>query len=92
MAAGRVLPPAARRRTASVGRYCYASHEVLRAWGWTDEQHCAYSAVRGPAGTWRATTAGCPDVRILRNDDRDDDAGWLLCRAGTIHPTADSAN
>lgn len=84
-------------RTASVGRYFYASREVLRAWGWTDERHCAFSAIRGPEGAWLATTAGCPDVDILRDDGMvtglrlgDGAGGSLLCQAGTINATAAS--
>ncbi|WP_305784693.1 hypothetical protein [Symbioplanes lichenis] len=53
-------------RVASAGRYSLGGRDLLLAWGWTDEEHCAFSAVRDPAGFWHPETPGCPAVRILR--------------------------
>lgn len=62
------------RRTAgdrlhSVGRYRFAGRELLMAWGYVDEQHCRYSAVRGTDGAWGRPIRGCPQVRVLRDGD-----------------------
>ncbi|MFC4044199.1 hypothetical protein ACFO1B_37760 [Dactylosporangium siamense] len=81
-------------RVASVGRYEYAQTEILRAWGWTDEAHCAYSAVRAADGSWHPPVAGCPTVELTRSGDGSDEVtglrladgtgGWLVCEAGRI--------
>jgi hypothetical protein len=78
-------------RTASVGRYSYGGKEILLAWGFTDEEHCRYSAVRDADDRWRPPTAGCPRVRILRDGTDvtgiqvgDGSGGWLICRDGTV--------
>lgn len=54
-------------RTATVGRYWHSGRELLMAWGYVDEEHCRYSALRGEDGTWLSATAGCPAVRVLRD-------------------------
>ncbi|MEV4512037.1 hypothetical protein AB0K00_24100 [Dactylosporangium sp. NPDC049525] len=78
-------------RVASVGRYEYADTEILRAWGWTDESHCAYSAVRAADGSWCPPVAGCPAVELTRAGEdvtglrvADGTGGWLVCEAGRI--------
>jgi hypothetical protein len=55
-------------RTATVGRYHYGGRELLLAWGFVDEPHCRYSCVRRPDGRWGTPTAGCPEVRVVRDD------------------------
>ena len=71
-------------RLASVGRYRYGGRELLLAWGYVDEPHCRYSCVRGPDGRWGTPTAGCPQVRVVRDNRglvtgfevRDEHGGW----------------
>jgi hypothetical protein len=53
-------------RVASVGRYRHGGRELLMAWGFVDEEHCRYSAVRGTDGIWGPPMPGCPRVSILR--------------------------
>jgi hypothetical protein len=60
-----------RDRVASVGCYSYAGRELLMAWGFVGEEHCRYSAVRGEDG-WDPPTPGCPQVRVLRDNDHPD--------------------
>jgi hypothetical protein len=75
-------------RLASVGRYRFAGRPVLLAWGYVDEEHCRFSAVRRGDGSWGPATAGCPVVRVLRDGDRvsglavHDGEGWLSYRDG----------
>ncbi|MFI5493913.1 hypothetical protein [Actinoplanes sp. NPDC051859] len=60
-------------RVASAGRYSMGGRDLLLAWGFTDEEHCRWSAVRDPAGFWHPETAGCPVVRVLRAGAAPDD-------------------
>ncbi|MEV4755842.1 hypothetical protein AB0J86_12120 [Micromonospora sp. NPDC049559] len=57
-------------RLASVGRYWYGGREVLMAWGFVDEAHCRYCAVRAGDGGWHPPMTGCPTVRVLRDPTR----------------------
>ncbi len=59
-------------RTASAGRYSLGGRDLLLAWGWTDEEHCSWSAVWDPAGFWHPATAGCPVVRVEREGPEPD--------------------
>lgn len=53
-------------RVASAGRYSMGGRAVLIAWGWADEEHCRWSSVMDPGGSWYPATEGCPVVRVLR--------------------------
>ena len=73
-------------RVASVGRYSYLGRELLMAWGYVDEEHCRRHAVREPGGGWQAVVEGCPEVRLIREDDavvglevRTPADGWVRC-------------
>lgn len=59
-------------RLASVGHYTYAGRELLMAWGFVDEEHCRFHAVRDDAadGQWGPTVGGCPTVDVVRDGDR----------------------
>ncbi len=54
-------------RIRTVGCYSIGGHELLRAWGYVDEEHCKHHAVRDPAGGWHAPAGGCPDVELVRD-------------------------
>ncbi|WP_432992384.1 hypothetical protein [Dactylosporangium sp. CA-233914] len=84
---------AERGRTASLGSYRYAGWEVLRAWGWADQPHCAFSAVRGRDGRWGPVTTGCPDVETLTEEGVVVGVrlGALLCRDGRVLTAAAEA-
>ncbi|GLY04425.1 hypothetical protein [Actinoplanes sp. NBRC 101535] len=56
-------------RIASVGCYSYGGREVLRAWGFVDEEHCRRHAVLDPERGWGPVVEGCPDVRFRRHGD-----------------------
>ncbi|MEV6597717.1 hypothetical protein AB0M36_12710 [Actinoplanes sp. NPDC051346] len=71
-------------RVSSAGRYSMDGRDLLMAWGFTDEEHCRWSAVRDPAGFWHPETAGCPVVRVLRTGAAPDDpVSGLAVRAPT---------
>jgi hypothetical protein len=57
---------------ASVGYYTYAGRELLMAWGFVDEEHCRFHAVRDDSadGQWGPTVGGCPTVDVVRDGDR----------------------
>lgn len=54
-------------RIATVGRYSIDGHELLMAWGYVDEEHCRYNAVRDHDGGWHPAADGCPQVRLVRD-------------------------
>jgi hypothetical protein len=54
-------------RIASVARYSMGGLDLLLVWGWADEQHCRFSAVRDPGGFWHPAVEGCPVVELLRD-------------------------
>lgn len=71
-------------RLASAGRYRLRGRELLLAWGYVDEQHCRFSAVRAADGRWSAPMPGCPQVRVIRSGGsvtglvvRDPDGRWI---------------
>jgi hypothetical protein len=49
-------------RVATVGVYRYDGVELFWAWGYADEAHCAFHAVRQPDGEWSSARRGCPRV------------------------------
>ncbi len=51
-------------RVASVCRYSLAGRDLLVTWGWADEDHCRWWAVRGPSGGWHPEAPGRPVVRV----------------------------
>lgn len=51
----------------SVGVYSFAEGEVFMAWGYVGEEHCRYTAVRRPDGSWAPPYSGCPKLRVLRS-------------------------
>ncbi|GIM92293.1 hypothetical protein Ato02nite_040860 [Paractinoplanes toevensis] len=53
-------------RTATVGCYFLGDREILRAWGYADEEHCRHNAVRGRDG-WHPAADGCPEVELIRD-------------------------
>jgi hypothetical protein len=54
-------------RVHSVGCYDLRGRELLRAWGFVDEEHCRASVVRTANGAWDRPTPGCPVVRVDRD-------------------------
>ncbi|WP_033341238.1 hypothetical protein [Catenuloplanes japonicus] len=46
----------------SVGVYSFRGEEIFMAWGYVGEEHCRWTALRGPDGTWGAPAPGCPPV------------------------------
>ena len=52
-------------RLASVGRYFHHGREVLRAWGYVDEEHCRYCALRTADGDWEPPRPGCPPAEFV---------------------------
>lgn len=57
-------------RLASAGRYAYGGRELLLAWGYVDEAHCRFSAVRVDGDRWSHPMPGCPQVRVIRRGGR----------------------
>ncbi|MGK5685423.1 hypothetical protein [Actinoplanes sp. URMC 104] len=53
-------------RVATVGCYSMGGRELLRAWGYVDEEHCRRHAVRDGDG-WHEAAEGCPDVDLVRD-------------------------
>ena len=53
-------------RRATLGVYEYAGKEVLKAWGYKDEEHCSYHAIKINT-LWSETIEGCPDFKVLSN-------------------------
>jgi hypothetical protein len=51
-------------RVATVGVYRYDDVELFWAWGYADEAHCAFHAVRQPDGEWSPARRGCPRVKF----------------------------
>ncbi|MDY7086851.1 MAG: hypothetical protein SYR96_17255 [Actinomycetota bacterium] len=54
-------------RVATVGCYSVGGRELLRAWGYADEEHCRRNAVKDPSGEWHAAADGCPVVELVRD-------------------------
>ncbi|MGH3648266.1 MAG: hypothetical protein ACRDTM_13965 [Micromonosporaceae bacterium] len=71
-----------RRRDESVGVYSYAGRELFMAWGYVGEEHCRFTAVRRPDGSWARPHPGCPAVRVLRNADDATAVTGVEIRAG----------
>lgn len=71
-----------RRRDESVGVYSYAGREVFMAWGYVGEEHCRFTAVRRPDGSWAMPRSGCPQVRVLRAADDASAVTGVEVRAG----------
>jgi hypothetical protein len=81
-------------RLASVGRYHYRGRELLLAWGYVDEPHCRYSAVRDEDGSWSDPVPGCPEVRTCGPDGqvtglavRDARGRWVGERSSAVEPS-----
>ncbi len=51
-------------RIVTLGVYKYHSIEVLKAWGYKDEEHCSYHAIK-TNGTWSEVIEGCPDFKVV---------------------------
>ncbi|MFD0524204.1 hypothetical protein [Paractinoplanes durhamensis] len=49
-----------------MGCYYLGGEEILRAWGYADEEHCRHNAVRDGSG-WHPPQHGCPDVELIRD-------------------------
>ena len=71
-------------RLASAGRYRLRGRDLLLAWGYVDEEHCRFSAVRAADGCWSAPMPGCPQIRVIRAGARvtglvvrDPDGQWI---------------
>jgi hypothetical protein len=48
---------------ATVGFYEYADSPVLMAWGYVGEEHCRFTALHQPDGSWGPPRPGCPPVQ-----------------------------
>lgn len=57
-------------RTLSVGIYMMDGTELFRAWGYTDEDHCAFHTVPLGETEFDGPHPGCPEVRVLRDGNR----------------------
>ncbi|HIW61418.1 MAG TPA: hypothetical protein H9881_03090 [Candidatus Stackebrandtia excrementipullorum] len=57
-------------RVLSVGVYMADGVELFRAWGHTDEAHCAHHAITCPDGTLDGPHIGCPEVTASMEDGR----------------------
>lgn len=53
-------------RTETIGLYTVEARELFVAWGYADERHCRYNAVRRDDGGWYPTRRGCPVLQPLR--------------------------
>ena len=53
------------RRVASAARYSVGGRDLLMTWGWADEQHGRWWAVRDSSGFWHPARPGRPAVRVL---------------------------
>lgn len=49
----------------TLGVYEYNNKEVLKAWGYKDEEHCSYHAIKTNS-TWSDVIEGCPDFKVLK--------------------------
>ncbi|MEU4236732.1 hypothetical protein [Actinoplanes sp. NPDC026619] len=65
-------------RTATVGCYYLGDREILRAWGWADEEHCRHHAVREPGGGWHPASDGCPVADVVRDGQAGDVVGLTV--------------
>lgn len=52
-------------RIATLGVYEYRSEQVLKAWGYKDQEHCSYHAIK-TNGIWSEIIEGCPDFKVLQ--------------------------
>lgn len=57
-------------RVHTVGRYEYAAGPVLMAWGYVGEEHCRFTALHQPDGSWGPPQPGCPPVRRIHHGSR----------------------
>jgi hypothetical protein len=53
-------------RKATLGLYEHQGEHVLKAWGYGDEEHCSYHAIK-VNGAWSEVIEGCPDFKIINN-------------------------
>lgn len=51
-------------RVVTLGVYKHHSIEVLKAWGYKDEEHCSYHAIK-TNGIWSDVIEGCPDFKVV---------------------------
>lgn len=56
-------------RTATLGLYEHKGEEVLKAWGYKDEEHCSYHSIKAH-GAWSDVIEGCPDFNVLTTDGK----------------------
>jgi hypothetical protein len=57
-------------RTQTVGLYEYDESVLFMAWGYVDEEHCRFTALRRDDGSWQAPRPGCPEVSPVYHDGR----------------------
>lgn len=57
-------------RVETVGLYEYAGSALFMSWGYAGEEHCRYTSLRRPDGSWGPAQVGCPPVRVLREGGR----------------------
>lgn len=55
-------------RIESVGVYSINNIDIFAAWGYLDEVHCSYHAVK-KGDTWSATQEGCPNLKSLGSNE-----------------------
>lgn len=75
-------------RVHTVGFYEYAGSPLLMAWGYVGEEHCRFTALRRPDGSWGPARPGCPPVRMLRDGDRVTALALGPHVLPTVHPSA----
>lgn len=51
-------------RDVTLGVYEWKGEEILKAWGYKDEEHCSYHAIK-TGGTWSGVIEGCPLFKVL---------------------------
>lgn len=51
-------------RKVTLGLYEYNGTHVLKAWGYKDEEHCSYHAIK-INGVWSEVIEGCPDFKVV---------------------------
>ncbi len=55
-------------RTVTLGLYKYNGTEIFKAWGYKDEEHCSYHAIK-IKGEWSEVIEGCPQFKLVIKDE-----------------------
>jgi hypothetical protein len=62
----------------TLGLYTYKNVEILKAWGYKEDEHCSYHATT-TNGTWSNVIVGCPDFK-LQHDASSTVTGFTLAK------------